>query len=187
MRNARWPRTASSCDDDVLERSRDIRGEDHVHDVLADRARVRGRWSRRSRPGPRAAPPRRRGRARSPPTSSRCSARTRLSPDLHTASRAAATPRLSRFSCRRSRMRPRQRRIAETRILGSINALARRGSESSGAALARGELVDLDQPDGTRRARSTSCAMRMPGSTANASRRSVLTGRHGSRRGSRSR
>src|SRR5687768_4469966 len=85
------------------------------------------------------------GSSASMPTSSSsslCRASARLSP--------ASTPPPGRsqyslpgFSCRQSRMRSSHRSSAETRIRGCIRPTA----EPAGAALAVGELVDLDELD----------------------------------------
>ena len=102
----------------VLERPGHVGGEDHVDHVLSPRDSVRERSSRRARPDLRAAPRCRAGRALFPPRAHAAAhgAGSRRSALPH---REAARPHRLGFTCRRSRMRPRQRRIAETRTRGS--------------------------------------------------------------------
>src|SRR5215210_1770189 len=80
-------------------------------------------------------------------SSSRFSASTRLSPEL-TPPPGSSQYSLPCFSCRQSRMRSCQRRIAETRMRGSTpTPLRTRRAEAPHAALGLGQLVALDQLD----------------------------------------
>ena len=144
--------------------TRHVGGEDDVNDVLAVRRPPRVKSSRRSRPGLRAAPRRSVGK------------QPRLLPELalerahetlarlHPAAREEPD-RCPRFSWRARRIRPRQRRIADTRIRGSATASARRRAEASRAASrwlrARPPRPGAPMSTGA----MTSCAIRMPGST----------------------
>ncbi len=65
-------------------------------------------------------------------------------------------------------MRPCQRRMADTRIRGSGNDVSSTTIRIRARRARCRELLDLDEPDG-RDGPMTSCAMRIPGSTTNAS------------------
>ena len=145
---------------DVLERAvREVGGEDDVDDVPARRARDRARSSRRARPAPRTA---RRPRSRAPRAARAAAPRS--------ASRRTSTPPPGRsqyslpgFSCRQSRTRPCQRRIAETRMRGSISGATIRSRGTPRSRLR--QLVDLDELElrerrGSRAARSACPARR---------------------------
>ena len=93
--------------------------------------------------------------ARSPPSSSRCSASVRLSP-LRTPPPGSSQCSTPRFSCRHSRIRPCQRRIAETRTRGSGLTRPHRSPEEPKPPSPRSVSVnssDLDDVDGARPAR----------------------------------
>src|SRR3712207_137542 len=84
-------------------------------------------------------------------SSSRCSASTRLSPEL-TPPPGSNQYSFPCFSCRHSRIWFPRRRIAETRIRGSApNGLGPRRPEAANAALALGQLLDLDELDARHR------------------------------------
>ena len=159
--------------DDVRERPVELGGEDDVHDVLRPEAALGGdRVDDRDGPSTGSSSP-----APTSPVSSASSRRSacvRLSPPRTPppGSSQCSTPR---FSWRQSRIRPCQRRIAETRTRGSgLIAHPTSRSRRSPRTVAV-ELADLDELDGLRRGRRASWAIRMPGSTVNACSRSVLS------------
>ena len=146
-RNARCPRTASSCEATSSSEPGHVRGEDHVDDVLSDGLVLGRDRVDDARPGPRAAPPRPSGRARSPPTSSRRSASTRLSP-ARTPPPGSSQTSLARLLVPESRMRPapaQDRRDPDPRL--DHAQLADEPKPRAPRSLV-GQLVDLDQADG---------------------------------------
>ena len=96
--------------------------------------------------------------------SSRCSASTRLSPELTPPPGSSQYSPRPAFSWRQSRMRSCQRSSAETRMRGSSAPSHRRRAEAAHAALALGQLVDLDRIDAgdlaARRAARCACRAR---------------------------
>ena len=171
-RNARWPRTASSCETTSFERSRHVGREDDVNDVLAASGSTPERSSRRSPPGLRVEPRRPRGRAPSPPAA-RAGARGRGSPPLARRPPGAA------------RSRPRASRAGaagcDLPSGGSpTRGSAARPSLSSPRSRIRARRARWLRAPRPRRARTvatgamTSCAMRIPGSTVNSESRSVF-------------
>ena len=104
--------------------------------------------------------------------SSRWSASTRLSPES-TPPPGSSQCSLPSFSCRQSRMLASQRRIAETRIRGSPIRLADEPKPRTPRSLSGSSSTSTGSSSGS--GSTTSCAIRIPGSTTNGSRASVLS------------
>ena len=172
--NSRWPRTASSLRDDALERAVELAGEDDVDDVLRPEAPLRARSTRRSRSAPRPAARRHRPTRPVSSASSRCE---RVDERL-----AARTPPPGQepvlaaallVAAEEDRAAPAQERRDPDPRLGphrsSPTSRSRRrrarssGSSSTSTSSTRGSST------------TTSCAIRMPGSTTNGCSRSVLS------------
>ena len=143
---ARWPRTASSSRRDVLERVAETSAAKMTWTTCLRHGLAPGAIESTIATGP--------SSGTSVPVREEAGLLPQLALQrahealarLHAAAGQQPDVACPRFSCRQSRMRPRQRRIADTRILGSLTRSARRGPEAAGAALARGQLVDLDEP-----------------------------------------
>ena len=167
---SRWPRTAASCEVTCFERAAgQVAREDDVHDVLGREAARPARSSRRSRPGLRPAA-RRRSR---PPRRARGAARRRGSrPSRRRRPAAASTPcrasRGGRAGCSPASAGSPRRGSAARPISARDEPKPRTPRSLSGSS-----STSTGSSSGT--GSTTSCAIRIPGSTTNGSRASVFS------------
>ena len=165
----RWPPTASSSEATSSASHPSRRSQRSRGRRACAPGSCRARSSRRARSAPRVGAPCPLRPVSS--QSSRCSASTRLSP-LCTPPPGSSQTSPPSFECRQSSMRPSPAHDRGDANLGALPSTRGR-PESARAALACCELLDFDQAYRGDRS-TTSCAMRMPGSTVNGSRASVF-------------
>ena len=169
--NSRWPRTAASADVTVSS-DRPPRSAEKMMwtTCFAGESRAAARSSRRSRSALRTAW----GRRSPPPRAARGAGRRRATRRSSTPPPGSSQYSFPGFSCRQSRMRSRQRSSADTRMRGStpISGAPRSRSRPRRARWPASASTSSQLACGT--ATTTSWAIRMPGSTTNVSRGSVL-------------